>query len=109
MGTDDVKQAMSVLSEYVGVAIVKLGRDGSMARAKGCDYFAPARTEFKEIDTTGAGDVFNAGFLYGYLKGWDIERCLKMGNLTGGFSIQSIGGVDDLFKKENLLDYMKDI
>jgi sugar/nucleoside kinase (ribokinase family) len=44
------------------------------------------------IDTIGAGDNFDAGFLYGYLNGWSLERSLRMGCVCGALSTQSAGG-----------------
>jgi sugar/nucleoside kinase (ribokinase family) len=105
-GTDDIEDALDILSKYVDIAVIKLGRHGSIAKKGDKIFRVPARNEFVEVDTTGAGDLFNAGFIFGYLKGWDIQRCLKMGNLTGGFSISFIGGMDDSFTYENISRYM---
>lgn len=43
------------------------------------------------VDTTGAGDAFSAGFLWSFLQGYDLVRCLEIGNLTGAAVIQSLG------------------
>ena len=42
-------------------------------------------------DTTGAGDLYAAGFLYGYTKGLDLKRCGDLGSLAAGLVIQQIG------------------
>ena len=47
------------------------------------------------VETTGAGDSFDAGFLYAYLNGWDIAGCMKMGNAVGALSVQRAGGVEN--------------
>ena len=73
------------------IAVVKCGADGAVAYSGGRLY---SGKPFKvtPIDTTGAGDSFNAGFLYGYLSGMAIEDCLTYGNACGAFSVTKIGG-----------------
>lgn len=74
-----------------GLVVVKLGSAGSFAVKDGVMYKAPAYT-VKAVDTTGAGDSFNAGFIYGYLKGKPIEECLKWGNGCGALCVTALGG-----------------
>ncbi|MEL7216559.1 MAG: PfkB family carbohydrate kinase, partial [Pseudomonadota bacterium] len=44
------------------------------------------------VDTTGAGDAFNAGFLHAWLEAAPIETCLRAGNAAGGEAIMTLGG-----------------
>jgi sugar/nucleoside kinase (ribokinase family) len=46
----------------------------------------------KVVDTVGAGDTFDAGFIFGYLQGWSLERSLKLGTICGALSTQKAGG-----------------
>ncbi|KAK7303952.1 hypothetical protein RJT34_14894 [Clitoria ternatea] len=46
----------------------------------------------KAIDATGAGDLFESGFLYGVMKGLSLEECFKVGACSGGSVIRSLGG-----------------
>lgn len=48
------------------------------------------------LDTIGAGDAFAAGFLYGLLKGRDLEQCGRLGDITARFSITKIGAREGL-------------
>jgi sugar/nucleoside kinase (ribokinase family) len=45
------------------------------------------------LDTVGAGDTFDAGFIYGFLQGWPLERCLKLGVVCGSLSTRMAGGI----------------
>ena len=73
------------------MAVIKLGKTGAMAIKDGEKYFAPAY-KVQAVDTTGAGDSFNAGFIYGFLQGLPMEECLKCGNGCGALSVTKLGG-----------------
>jgi sugar/nucleoside kinase (ribokinase family) len=92
MRDDDPKRAIGRLSELVPLLVVKQGAHGAMAVAGGRCYEAGA-IRVDPVDAIGAGDSFNAGFLHGFVQGWPVERCLRFGNLTGGFSTTAAGGV----------------
>ena len=53
------------------------------------------------VDAIGAGDSFNAGFVYKYLMGSSIAECQKFGNLTGAVSTTAVGGTKALQNQEN--------
>ena len=88
---EDVEAGARKLAERAGMAVIKLGRKGAMAIRNGERFFAPAYT-VKAVDTTGAGDSFNAGFVYGFLQGLPMEECLKCGNGCGALSVTALGG-----------------
>ena len=48
------------------------------------------------VDSIGAGDNFDAGFLYGYVNGWDLERCVRAGLDAAGRSLHGPGGTGAL-------------
>ncbi len=73
-----------------GVVVVKLGSKGCYATDGKTELKIPA-FEVKVIDTTGAGDAFNAGFLHAWLKGYSLEICMKAGNFVAAHSIQHYG------------------
>jgi sugar/nucleoside kinase (ribokinase family) len=71
---------------------IKLGPDGSAALAEGLFCLVPS-IHVTPVDTTGAGDCFDAGFLYGVLSGMPIEQCLRFGNICGALSTEAAGGI----------------
>ena len=69
---------------------------------------AGAYLELKAIDTTGAGDSFNAGFIFGFLSGFDNEHCVRYGNACAGVSVTRIGGASGcatVADAENVIRY----
>jgi sugar/nucleoside kinase (ribokinase family) len=76
------------------IVVVKLGADGAMAAtADGRIVRVPAMP-VERVDTTGAGDSFNAGFLRAWLDGAGVAECLELGAVCGALSTQAVGGVD---------------
>jgi ribokinase len=75
--------------------VVKLGRRGSRWIAAARDLSEPAR-RVRAIDTTGAGDAFDGGFLYALLRGHPPRECLHIGNFVGARSTLAAGGIDAL-------------
>ena len=89
-GADDPRRALLRLAEYVEQPIVKLGKDGAIFLRDGEIVHCPA-FRFQAIDTTGAGDAFLGGVVYGLAQGWDMDRCVKLGNYTGGKATTGVG------------------
>jgi sugar/nucleoside kinase (ribokinase family) len=58
------------------------------------------------VDTTGAGDSFDGGFLYGFLHGWSLERALKLGAACGSLSTRKAGGTTVQATLEEALQYV---
>lgn len=93
-GTDYVRQsARFMLDRAVHLAVVvTLGEHGCRLFTPGGDETCvPAHTLDHVVDTTGAGDAFSAGFLWGVLQGFQLIKCLEVGNLTGAAVVQSVG------------------
>ena len=77
--------------DKVSIAIVKVGASGSYIRKGTEEIKVSAIPVGKVIDTTGAGDYFAAGFLYGLTCGYSLEKCAKIGSILSGNVIQVIG------------------
>jgi sugar/nucleoside kinase (ribokinase family) len=90
-GAATVEAALAQLAALTPLVIIKCGADGVIAQAGGHVAHAPAM-HVDVFDTTGAGDCFNAGFLYGHLRGLPLEMSLRCGNICGGLSTTARGG-----------------
>jgi sugar/nucleoside kinase (ribokinase family) len=71
--------------------VVKLGGDGCIARYRG-ETFRASAYPVQVVDTTGAGDSFNAGFLHAWKRGEPISDCLHFATVCGSLSTRAIGG-----------------
>lgn len=83
--------ALDILSRYVAAVAIKLGCRGSIGKRNGASARMPSFA-IDAVDTTGAGDSFNAGFLYGFLNNFSIDEALLWGNACGALSTTSFGG-----------------
>jgi sugar/nucleoside kinase (ribokinase family) len=92
-GRHALDQALDILSAQIPILAVKLGKEGGLARWAEGTVRAPALS-VEAIDTTGAGDSFDAGVLYGYLHGWNMEKSLQLGCACGSLSTLARGGTD---------------
>jgi sugar/nucleoside kinase (ribokinase family) len=83
--------ALERLASLVPQVAVKLGAGGAAAQAGGILCRAPALA-IEIVDTVGAGDSFDAGFVYGYLQGWSLERTLRLAVACGSLASRGTGG-----------------
>ena len=87
----EAEEAVNALSACCSIAVVKRGAKGALIR-KGSELFAvDACPVNRVLDTTGAGDYFAAGFLYGLTAGYALERCAAIGSELSKEVIQVIG------------------
>jgi len=92
-GEDDVEAAAQKLAERGPLVVVKLGEDGAVAVSGASVVRAPA-IPLEVVDTVGAGDSFDAGFLAGFLGGRPLEDSLALACACGSLSIRAGGGTD---------------
>ncbi len=88
--SQDEYEMLKGAEKFVELAVITKGSEGSMAIRDGEEIHTNA-FRVKVVDTTGAGDAFAAGFLYAYMKKFDLETCLLAGNFVAGYTIQKIG------------------
>ncbi|MBG0563795.1 carbohydrate kinase family protein [Actinoplanes aureus] len=89
--TDDVLAAAEALAASGGLVVVKRGAGGALAWADGGPITVPGRPA-TPVDTVGAGDSFNAGFLAGHLGGADLTTSLRLAAACGALSTRAAGG-----------------
>ncbi|WP_245697489.1 carbohydrate kinase family protein [Paenibacillus oryzae] len=88
---DNVEESIKLMGSLARNIVVKLGGEGAISMKEGILTRLPAYT-VEAVDTTGAGDSFNAGYLYGFLQGLDAAECLRYGNACGAMSVSAFGG-----------------
>ena len=84
------EEALDYFSGITDIAAVKVGAEGSWIK-RGEEKFRVDAFPVRCTDTTGAGDLYASGFLYGYAHGLDLERCGIAGSLLAGRVIEIIG------------------
>ena len=92
-GIDDIDIAAQSLAARASVVAIKFGDGGGMVQ-QGEEAVRVPGIAVDVVDTTGAGDTFDAGFLAGRLQGWSLERALAFANICGGLSCRAAGGTD---------------
>lgn len=89
--TDDIDAAVSRLASVCRLAAVTLGEDGSLALVDGDIRKVAAERVERVVDTTGAGDLYAAGFLAGHVRGFPPEVCGQLGSIAAAEVISHIG------------------
>ncbi|MDD3777522.1 MAG: PfkB family carbohydrate kinase [Actinomycetota bacterium] len=87
-----IAEALEKLNPAVSLVVIKLAGRGYLAQQGQLHYQGDAVPAIFK-DSTGAGDNFDAGFILGYLNGFDTKQCLDMGNICGAKSVEYLGGV----------------
>jgi sugar/nucleoside kinase (ribokinase family) len=104
---DTPGEALAALSERVPCIAVKCGTRGSMVQAGGRRAVA-APVAVTAVDTIGAGDSFNAGFLFAWLQGLDPQACARAGNVTGALSTLRSGGTEAFRDRSLVASFLKE-
>jgi ribokinase len=90
-GADSRQGPLHLLQRGVGAVVAKYGANGSEVTLPGLQVGLPAFS-ISPVDTTGAGDCFDAGFIFGRLAGLDWDAAAILGNALGALSTQRHGG-----------------
>lgn len=104
-GTTDLEEAIRFLARYTPHPMVTLGKGGCAWWDDGIHY-ASAINDFVAVDTTGAGDNFLTGIIYGLLRNEPLERCVRLGNIFAGYSTTAIGCFGAMVTPEIIEKYL---
>jgi sugar/nucleoside kinase (ribokinase family) len=89
--TDDIERSIAAIAPKVPVLVVTRGAHGAVALAGGERVEVAAEPVARVVDTTGAGDLFAAGFLFGHVRGHALRDCLKLGAICAAEVISHYG------------------
>ena len=92
-GAREVESAARQLADVAGIVVVKIGAAGALA-CTGSEITRAASIATTIVDSIGAGDSFDAGFIFGYLNRWPLERSLRLACACGALSMRRAGGTD---------------
>jgi sugar/nucleoside kinase (ribokinase family) len=101
-GEADLIRALHVLGERTRCVVIKDGGGGAYGIESGEVVYSPA-LPLTPLDTTGAGDVFDAGFLAARLDGRPLRECLQWGNVVGGLSTLAAGGTGRVVTRQDVM------
>lgn len=91
-GISDREKALLELQKHApGFLCATLGHEGAVAFVNG-DLLYVKGFDVRAVDTTGAGDVFHAGFIYGLLENWEIKEILRFANAVAALKCRDLGG-----------------
>jgi len=96
------RAALDKLAAQCDIAVVKIGEAGSLVR-RGDSIHKIDALQVNSIDTTGAGDLFAAGFLYGLTENYSLDKCGSLGSLLAGNIIEVIGAKMDKERWKNII------
>lgn len=103
--SDPDDMAQFLLDRGVGTVAIKLGADGCLVRSRDCLVRLPAY-QVPVADGTGSGDAWDAGFLYGEVSGWDLERSARFANAVGAMCVMEVGAVSGVRSRQETERFM---
>jgi sugar/nucleoside kinase (ribokinase family) len=103
--TNNVETAARQLAQKSKLAAIKLGADGALA-CEGNSITRVPSIPVSVVDTVGAGDSFDAGFMFAYLNHWPLEKALRLACVCGALSTQQAGGTNGQPTIEEAMQYV---
>lgn len=103
-GCSNAKDAAYELKKYFEKVVVKVDKDGCIGIDGNEYFFCPSLKQYKNVDSTGAGDAFLAGFVYGLFHNYPLKACIEFGNITGGKAVTAVGALSAYVNEKELLE-----
>ena len=102
-GENTPEKAALSLKKYFDKVIVKVDSEGCIGIDGDREFFVKSVDNFSCVDSTGAGDAFLAGFVYGIYHGYSFEECIEFGNITGGNAVTKVGVIGAKINENELI------
>ncbi|MCD6522474.1 MAG: carbohydrate kinase family protein [Candidatus Diapherotrites archaeon] len=103
-GEKELDEIVKKLYPLVDILVIKLSDKGCFVKNDSVETLVPAYKN-RPVDTTGAGDAFAAGFIYGYLKGYDLKKCAEIANKCAALNIGVSGAREGMPTLRQLLEF----
>ncbi|TDI71049.1 MAG: carbohydrate kinase family protein [Bacteroidetes bacterium] len=91
-GVNDITSAAEKFIDLCETLVVKCGEDGAMLFSENQKILGKPFSNDQVVDAIGAGDSFNAGFIFKYVRGQPLNECLEFANLMGALNTTGVGG-----------------
>ena len=105
---DELEKAINKIADFGNTIVIKRGNEGSLCWNKGNLNEVTAYLNENVVDAVGAGDSFNAGFIFKYISGANLGECQKFGNLTGAINTTKAGGTDAFTNYLQIIEIAKE-
>ncbi len=104
-----LEEAIEKVKPLINICAIKQGNKGSLLLVKdGTNHFLESFLNTQVVDAIGAGDSFNSGFIYQFVKGGSPKECQRFGNLMGAINTTSAGGTGAFVSKAVVVQLAKD-
>lgn len=105
--TEDLETALRFLAQYTRNPVITMGKGGCAYLKDDRMVVIPAQSDFVAVDTTGAGDNFLTGVVYGLIHDYPLEDCLGLGNLFAGKSTTGVGCFGASVTQEDIEQFLR--
>ena len=106
--TDTIEAAIDSIKHLANILVVKMGNEGSLSWHQGKLLHKPPFLNKVVVDAIGAGDSFNAGFIFKFIQHAPLETCQEFGNLTGAISTTEQGGTNAFTDQKKVMKVAKE-